>query len=61
MNENNSLECASNPRCIRIEDYRPAENARYRHNLNQIPKDQMGAIPLWKLFTLTYVRILARL
>jgi len=61
MNENNVVECTSNPRCIAPEDYRPAAEGQHRHNLNTIPSDGLGAIPLWKLFCVTFVSPLAAL
>lgn len=59
MSENNMVECVSNPRCIRPEDYRPAENWLHRHDLNWIGEDQLGVLPLWRIFVTTYVRVQA--
>lgn len=55
LNENMLVECASNPRCIRPEDYTPSEVDEYRHDLHSIPEHELGTIPLFRLFCITYV------
>ncbi|KAL1408263.1 hypothetical protein Q8F55_005069 [Vanrija albida] len=54
FNENNALECVSNPRCIRSEDYVEAADTFLRHEIAGIAPEEMGTLPLWKVFVTTY-------
>ncbi len=50
-----AFECITNPRCIRPEDYHPADDPSIRYDVDSIPQNELGKLPLWKIFALTYV------
>lgn len=53
--EETVMECLLDPRCVRPEDYVPAENPKYRFNLDKIPQEQLGRMPAWRIHATTFV------
>lgn len=55
-----AFECTTNPRCIRPDDYHPADDPLIRHDLSQIAEEDMGTVPLFRIFATTYVSLIAK-
>ncbi|WOO84825.1 Alpha-1,6-mannosylglycoprotein 6-beta-N-acetylglucosaminyltransferase A [Vanrija pseudolonga] len=49
-----SFNCLSDPRCVRAEDYTPATNASYRHDLGAVPPSQLGQLPSWRVIGVSF-------
>ncbi|KAL1412095.1 hypothetical protein Q8F55_003092 [Vanrija albida] len=54
QNSVDTFKCQTNPLCIRPEDYVPAEDERFRHDLSLVPKSRMGNLPPWRMFTVDF-------
>lgn len=47
--------CQTNPLCVRQEDYIPAEEEKYRHDVSLIPKERLGNLAPWRMISISYV------
>lgn len=52
--EDTTIRCLTDPRCVRPQDYREAEDPELRHNLAALPRDQVGTLEAWRLHTTTF-------
>ncbi|RSH90383.1 hypothetical protein EHS25_000988 [Saitozyma podzolica] len=48
------VKCATNPRCVRPEDFTPHPDPEVGHKMHQLAKGEHGKLPLWRLFAATY-------
>jgi hypothetical protein len=51
------VKCATNPRCVRPEDFTPHPDPEVGHKMHQLAKGEHGKLPLWRLFAATYVSL----
>jgi hypothetical protein len=49
------VDCITNPRCVRPEDFTPHPDPSIGHKVENLSKEDYGKIPLWKIFTTSYV------
>lgn len=51
------IQCLADPRCVRPEDYVPAEDPEHRFDLTKIPEHEIGVMPAWRVFATSFVSI----